>query len=110
MLVSLALGLIVAGVIILEGGKSQSTAKVLMEIGAAALLVCWALLFIWILVSMTSDEMTRAINPLGGGPLGMLIQSFLASRRTQHEDAGAEAYNDGAKASLKLTSLASMIC
>ncbi|KAK4694425.1 hypothetical protein P7C71_g3154, partial [Lecanoromycetidae sp. Uapishka_2] len=97
MLVSLALGLIVAGVVILEGGKSESTAKVLMEIGAAALLVCWALLFTWIAVSMTPDEQTRAIVPLGGGPLGMLVQSFSTSQRAQHKDDGATLYADGTK-------------
>jgi hypothetical protein len=84
MLVSVALGILVAGVIVLEGGNAISTAKLLMKIGAGALLLCWALLFTWIVVSMTSDEKTRAMIPLGGGPLGMLIQSFSSSRRTHH--------------------------
>lgn len=70
-----------------------------MGIGAAALLVCWAVLFTWIVVSMKSDEMERAITPLGGGPLGMLIQLLFASQHTQYKNAGEAAYANGTKVS-----------
>ena len=54
LLVSGALGLIIAGILGLENGNLSSSTHVLLKAGAALLVLCWFLLLCWTTVSLLS--------------------------------------------------------
>ncbi|MCJ1323195.1 hypothetical protein MMC15_008549 [Xylographa vitiligo] len=61
--VSVALVLIIVGVINLEGGTITTTTSSLLKVGAAILVVCWAALVLWTRVSM--NEQGKDMNAKG---------------------------------------------
>ena len=58
LLVSGALGLIVAGVVLLQSGNGENldTAASLMKVGSAIVLLCWVLLAVWAGVSLMGSR------------------------------------------------------
>ena len=97
-----ALGMIIAGIVILEGGNPTSAGRTVLRIGAALLLVDWAALFVWVIASLQSEEIKRLFVPLRGGPLGMLVQSFVSAKGHSQNDTGAQMYADGSKVSQRV--------
>ncbi|MCJ1382350.1 hypothetical protein MMC17_005463 [Xylographa soralifera] len=75
--ISIALILIIIGVVNLEGGTITATTSALLKAGAAILLVCWAALVFWVRVSMR--EQGKDTNATGYAPGTKLLYSVLVA-------------------------------
>lgn len=67
LLVSGALGLIIAGIVGLENGNLSSSTHVLLKAGAALLVLCWFLLLCWTAVSLLSSKKHTQVTAAGDG-------------------------------------------
>ncbi|KAI9851329.1 MAG: hypothetical protein M1838_003970 [Thelocarpon superellum] len=54
--VSGALGVLIAGIVFLQSGKHFSTAATLLKLGAALLVICWALVVVWAGLSVITGD------------------------------------------------------
>ena len=80
------LALVIAGIVILMRGHSISSGQVMLKVGAAMIMLVWVLLFLWIFGSFDSNEFKKLLLPFGGGPVGMLVQSFASAKRHDESD------------------------
>ena len=77
LLVSGAMGLIIAGIVGLENGNLSSSTHVLLKSGAAVLVLCWFLLLCWTAVSLLSRKKHTQTPTSGDGSKVCPVSAFI---------------------------------